>query len=82
MYDRRTSAAQGSLKILEEKYKKWLWRLPVPVDTKLREASQMGVPISLIYPQSRGLYVYQQFLTYLLDSEVEDLSRREPGVLI
>ncbi|ALA24495.1 cobalamin biosynthesis protein CobQ [Piscirickettsia salmonis] len=86
MFDRRTSAALGSLKILEEQYKKWLWRLPVPVDTKLREASQLGVPISQLYPQSRGLYVYQQFLDYLLESgagsEMAQPLMSDPGVFV
>ncbi len=66
MFDRRTRAAFDSLKTLREQYGADLWESVIPVDTKFREASKEGVPLSVMLPSSRGSKAYAALLTSLL----------------
>ena len=66
MFDRRTRAAFDSLKSLREQYGTDLWESVIPVDTKFREASKQGVPLSIMLPSSRGSKAYEALLTSLL----------------
>lgn len=71
MFDRRTRASLDSLYHLQEEYHHRLWQGYIPVDTKFREASSMGKPISYLYPDSHGVEAYRILLQFLLADPVE-----------
>ncbi len=62
MYDRRTSASQQCLKTLQQQFAGALASQVIVVDTKFRDASQAGVPLSLFVSESRGLDAYRTLL--------------------
>ncbi len=62
MYDRRTLAAQQCLKELQDSYKELLAEQVISVDTKFRDASHAGVPLSYFVSESRGLDAYRNLL--------------------
>jgi len=73
MYDKRTRASQKSLQILKDEYKDYLSSEPIPVDTKFRDASFSGKPISFINKHTHGLKAYEVLLEQLLiDSNSEN----------
>ena len=71
MFDRRTRAAIESLRTLREKYGDKVWDSVIPVDTKFREASRQGLPISLMNKSTRGSKAYQVLLDSLLNPKQE-----------
>ena len=70
MFDRRTRASLDSLYHLQEEYHQRLWQGYIPVDTKFREASSLGKPVSYLYPDSNGVKAYRILLKYLLAEPV------------
>lgn len=66
LYDVRTRASQDSLRILRQSYRQNLWPGVIPVDTRFREASRAGLPLSSFAPRSRGVEAYTALLEYLL----------------
>ncbi len=66
MFDRRTRASIDSLRALRERYGDELWEGVIPIDTRFREASMRGLPLSVMLPQSRGSLAYGLLLKYLL----------------
>jgi len=66
MFDRRTRASVQTLQTMRELYGERLWRAAIPVDTKLREASQVGVPASIYAPGSKAVVAYSALLDDLL----------------
>jgi len=66
MFDRRTRASVDSLRSLRERYDSELWDSVIPVDTRFREASARGQPLSLLHPQARGSLAYHALLNTLL----------------
>ncbi len=71
MYDRRTCASRESLQHIQNKYHQYLWQGCIPVDTKFREASSKGKPISFLYPESHGVIAYRKFLKFLMMNSME-----------
>ncbi len=67
MVDKRTKTAIKCLDVLRKKYPKNVWDSFVPVDTKLREASSIGVPASIYDPTSRAVAQYSNLLDTLLE---------------
>jgi len=65
MFDRRTRAAIQSLRQLRESYGEHIWSGVIPVDTKFREASRRGQPITHIAASSRGAKAYVELLDKL-----------------
>ena len=65
MFDRRTRAAIESLRQLRKSYGEQIWEGVIPVDTKFREASQRGLPITHISATSRGTKAYSVLLDKL-----------------
>lgn len=65
MFDRRTRVAIESLRQLRESYGEQIWEGVIPVDTKFREASQRGLPITHISAASRGTKAYSVLLDKL-----------------
>jgi len=66
MFDKRTKAGGECLNILREKYTDNIWGSFIPVDTKLREASSLGIPASIYDPTSRAVASYSNLLDELL----------------
>ncbi|MDF1584549.1 MAG: ParA family protein, partial [Methyloprofundus sp.] len=69
MYDKRTKAGTESLNFLRNKYPDNAWHSFVPVDTKLREASSIGVPASIYDPTSKAVASYSNLLDELLQKD-------------
>lgn len=66
MFDRRTRASISSLRALRKRYGEELWDGVIPVDTRFREASMHGQPLSILQPRSRGALAYETLLDRLL----------------
>jgi chromosome partitioning protein len=75
MFDKRTKAATECLQVLQEQYGDDLSHEVVPVDTKFREASKRGIPLSMMMPSSRGAKAYAELLKTLEGQENEPILR-------
>ncbi len=71
MFDKRTRAARESLAALSNKYPDKVWKGFIPVDTKIRDASRAGVPVSLFIKNSRAAEAYAELLELLLQDDVQ-----------
>ena len=71
MFDRRTRASIATLRYLRERYATTLWRSVIPIDTQFREASRLGVPLSIKAPNDRGSLAYGELLNDLLEPAVQ-----------
>jgi chromosome partitioning protein len=65
MFDSRTNASNDSLRMLRDTYKEPLWSEYIPVDTNFREASRLGVPASICFPETHGVVAYTKLLEFL-----------------
>ena len=66
MYDQRTKASIDALQKMKDLYRFHVWGSVIPIDTKFRDASKAGQPLSLLYPKSRGSVAYRKLLDFLL----------------
>jgi chromosome partitioning protein len=66
MFDRRTRASTDALQYLRAHYADHLWRGVIPIDTRFRESSQVGKPISHFRVSTRGARAYSSLLDDLL----------------
>jgi chromosome partitioning protein len=66
MYDQRTNASKRTLQTLRNQYSDHLWSGIIPVDTRLRDASRLGVPPSTMFSQSRAVSAYDNLTADLL----------------
>ena len=66
MYDKRTKAARESLVALHQQYPHNAWDSVIPVDTKVRDASQVGVPLPLFDKTAKSVEAYSALLEQLL----------------
>ncbi len=66
MYDARTRASVGTLEVLRERHAEHLWRSVIPVDTLFREASRLGVPLTVKRPGDRGSRAYAALMRDML----------------
>jgi len=62
LYDQRTRASKECLQTLREDYKTHISRAVIPVDTKFRDASYVGKPLSMMAANTHGVLAYSQFL--------------------
>ena len=62
MFDKRLNAAVDARKKLHEDYGDALWDEIIPVDTRLRDASQAQAPASVLFPKTRGVLAYHKLL--------------------
>lgn len=69
MFDRRTQASVGSLRMIRNDYGEQVWPGKIPVDTKLRDASKAGVPPHLFRPDSRAVDAYRSLLKWALSRQ-------------
>lgn len=79
MFDRRTRAAIKCLRQLRDDYGSHTWEAVIPVDTKFRESSMRGLPISHVAASSRGAKAYKQLLDDLLDKRESHTSLHAIG---
>ncbi|MEA5444280.1 ParA family protein [Gammaproteobacteria bacterium AB-CW1] len=68
-FDRRTRASAQSLYTLRHEFDPHVWAQYVPVDTRFREASQLGRPLTTLEPASRGAQAYDALCRQLLEME-------------
>jgi chromosome partitioning protein len=66
MYDQRTRASQDALQQMKETYRFNVWGSVIPIDTKFRDASKIGLPLPTMAPYSRGSLAYKKLLNFLL----------------
>ena len=67
MYDRRTRAGIETLRALRARTDLCLWDSLIPVDTLFRDASQLGKPLTLLQPYSRGSTAYHHLAEFLTE---------------
>ncbi|PKM11703.1 MAG: cobalamin biosynthesis protein CobQ [Gammaproteobacteria bacterium HGW-Gammaproteobacteria-3] len=75
LFDKRTRAAQMSLLTLKTQYPDYLWNSVIPIDTKIRDASQQGIPLSLYFPEAKAVEAYSALLDQLLLFDSSDLRK-------
>ncbi|MGK0476785.1 MAG: chromosome partitioning protein [Oleispira sp.] len=51
---------------MRKKHKFQVWGSVIPIDTKFRDASKAGVPLSELEPNSRGSQAYLKLLNFLM----------------
>ncbi len=70
MHDRRTRAAQDTLASLRARADLALWDEVIPIDTQFREASRLGLPLTVWQPRAKGSQAYARLLERLLELPV------------
>src|SRR5476651_1891667 len=70
LFDRRTQASMGTLRVLRDKFPETIWEGYIPVDTRLRDASRAGVTPSQFDGKSRGVLAYRALLKHLLTQQL------------
>lgn len=73
MFDRRTRASRDTLLSLRCRDDITLWPGYIPVDTQLREASRLGLPLTRWQPEARGSEAYNHLLDSLLEARPQTL---------
>lgn len=73
MYDKRTRVSPQALSRMHQSYGSKLWNSFIPVDTKFREASLRGLPINFITQKSRGVEAYSNLISYLLNTQLQNI---------
>lgn len=74
MFDRRTQASVGALRELRNQYDGRIWPAMIPVDTRIRDASRQGLPLSQFAKDSRGAAAYRSLLKLLLSEQEKNVS--------
>ncbi|MCY1428035.1 hypothetical protein D9M71_439050 [compost metagenome] len=69
LFDRRTQASIGTLRVLRDSYPDNLWPAFIPIDTRLRDASRNGLVPSRFDSNSRGVIAYRALLQHLLSRQ-------------
>ena len=77
MFDRRTRASRDTLLTLRCRTDITLWPEFIPVDTQLREAARLGVPLTRWQPEARGAEAYSRLLDALLNNRTRQLRLAE-----
>jgi chromosome partitioning protein len=67
LFDRRTRASVESLNSLREGHPDDVWSGVIPVDTRLRDASRVGLPPAVVDPGTQGVIAYTRLLQDLMD---------------
>ena len=71
MFDRRTQASLSTLRTLRNQYGEHLWQAYIPIDTKMRDASQAGVVPSSFDKNSHAVLAYRSLLKHLLAKTIQ-----------
>lgn len=78
MYDKRTRASVESLQLLRENHAEHVWSSMIPIDTRFRESSRDGMPISHFRVSTRGARAYSA----LLDDIIEGKTIEKKAVIV
>ncbi|WP_407315881.1 ParA family protein [Pseudomonas sp. nanlin1] len=70
LFDRRTQASLGTLRLLRDEFPAHVWEGFIPVDTRLRDASRAGRTPSQFDNKSRGVLAYRALLKHLLSQQL------------
>lgn len=70
LFDRRTRAGVLALAQLREEHASVVWPEPVPIDTRLRDATRANLPAPMHSPDSRAVAVYRRLVDRLTDAQV------------
>lgn len=81
MYDRRTQASVTSLRTIRNTYPQEVWPGHIPVDTKFRDASRVGVPPHLFDENARGVEAYKSLFKFLMQKFAAEDARLAAGGL-
>jgi len=65
MFDQRTRASVDALANMREMYGDQVWDSVIPIDTKFRDASKAGIPLTQYAPRSKGSNAYLELLNTL-----------------
>ncbi|MDQ2068451.1 ParA family protein [Natronospira bacteriovora] len=68
-FDRRTRASLQSLYTLRDEFAPHVWEQVIPVDTRFREASRLGRPLTTLSPEARGARAYDALCRDLMSSD-------------
>ena len=79
MYDQRTNASLRALQVIENTYEKHFDGELIPVDTKFREASRLGVPPSFLFAGSHGVQAYKELAKDWFSHSVNDAAKDAVG---
>ena len=77
MYDQRTRASHDALQAMRDKYRFRVWGSVIPIDTKFRDASKAGLPLSELAPASRGSQAYLKLMNFLIGIHERDENDQE-----
>ncbi len=66
MYDQRTNASILALKKMKEIYRFNVWGSVIPIDTRFRDASKLGLSLPVVAPYATGSLAYKKLLNFLL----------------
>ncbi len=69
MFDRRTQASLQSLRAVKNSWGSQVWKYAIPVDTKFRDASRMGVVPSELDGATHGVRAYAKLLESIREAE-------------
>jgi chromosome partitioning protein len=69
LFDRRVNACLSAYSVMRNTYKSQLWRGYIPIDTKFRDASVMGLPISDYAENARGTFAYEKLMNTLVNHD-------------
>lgn len=69
MFDKRTNASATTLQVLENTYPDRLWGKVIPIDTKFRESSRLGIPPSFLFGETHGVIAYEALTATLLGED-------------
>ncbi len=67
MFDRRTQASTTSLSSIRHDYGMDTWPGKIPIDTRFRDASRLGIPPHLHDAQSQGIVAYRSLYKWLVN---------------
>ncbi len=82
IFDKRTNASQESLGALRRGYTENVWQSVIPIDTKIREASQLGIPAPFSFPTTRAVKSYRELLEFLIEKIDPDHQKAIKRVLL
>ena len=69
MFDRRTQASVQSLRTVKNTWGDQVWKYAIPVDTKFRDASRMGVVPSELDESTHGVRAYKKLLENIRENK-------------
>jgi len=71
MFDRRTQASNTSLRAIRNDFGARVWPGKIPIDTRLRDSSRLGIPPHQCDNNSRGVTAYRSLYKVLLGLNVK-----------